>query len=359
MSAVSLEFENDLRNIYSRSRTLDEVTREIAALRDKIAGRRDAYEKEYDRTSQIIESRFDEDVRRVFRRLRDQLPAGLVQLDRDIADLVDGYLRSTGLAYQRTEQDGRVLFEVDADAPMPAAFGDVRRFATGDAQRAARRAAPESAPSAGPGGDRRRARLGGRLGCARASARTPALTCGRWPARPASSRSRSPTMRGSSPFSGWWPAAVVEDVTLDPALAAQVAALQAVDGEPLLPDRRHALAGRCDGRSGVRRSARRRAARAGALRAGDGSARAVRRRQGPGQPARAREHLGQAAVSADSTGRGGRVDRRATGSKPSSCASPNGTRRSNAASTRSTRGKTRSTGNGETSITSFATGRQP
>ena len=76
VSALSLEFETDLRNIYSRSRTLDEVTREIAALRDKIAVRRDAYEKEYERTSQIIESRFDEDVRRVFKRLREELPAG-------------------------------------------------------------------------------------------------------------------------------------------------------------------------------------------------------------------------------------------------------------------------------------------
>lgn len=55
VSALSLEFENDLRNIYSRSRTLEEVTREIAALRDKIAVRRDSYEREYERTSQIIE----------------------------------------------------------------------------------------------------------------------------------------------------------------------------------------------------------------------------------------------------------------------------------------------------------------
>ena len=77
VSALSLEFETDLRNIYSRSRTLDEVTREIAALRDKIGERRDAYEKEYDRTSQIIESRFDEDVRRVFKSLREELPQGL------------------------------------------------------------------------------------------------------------------------------------------------------------------------------------------------------------------------------------------------------------------------------------------
>ena len=71
VSALSIEFESDLRNIYSRSRTLDEVTREIAALRDKISERRDAYEKEYERTSQIIESRFDENVRRVFKQ-----PAG-------------------------------------------------------------------------------------------------------------------------------------------------------------------------------------------------------------------------------------------------------------------------------------------
>ena len=48
VSALSVEFESDLRSIYSRSRTLDEVTREIAALRDKISERREAFEKEYE-----------------------------------------------------------------------------------------------------------------------------------------------------------------------------------------------------------------------------------------------------------------------------------------------------------------------
>src|SRR6185436_17539515 len=123
VSALSLEFETDLRSIYSRSRTVDEVTREIAALRDKIADRREAYEKEYTRTSQVIESRFDEDVRRVFRRLRDELPQGLVQLDQDIADLVDGYLRSRGIGNERSEQGGRVVFDVAPDAEMPAPIG--------------------------------------------------------------------------------------------------------------------------------------------------------------------------------------------------------------------------------------------
>jgi adenine-specific DNA-methyltransferase len=134
VSAVSIEFENDLRRIYSRSRTLDEVTREIAALRDKIGAKREAFEKEYERTSQIIESRFDEDVRKVFKRLREELPAGLLQLDRDISDLVEGYLRSRGIRYTRAEADGRMLFDVADDADLPADIGAVRRFATGDAR---------------------------------------------------------------------------------------------------------------------------------------------------------------------------------------------------------------------------------
>ena len=111
VSSLSVEFESDLRSIYSRSRTLDEVTREIAALRDKISERREAFEKEYERTSQIIESRFDENVRRVFKRLREDLPRSLADLDRDIADLVDGYLTARAVKYRRSDEAGRVVFE--------------------------------------------------------------------------------------------------------------------------------------------------------------------------------------------------------------------------------------------------------
>jgi adenine-specific DNA-methyltransferase len=134
VSALSVEFESDLRSIYSRSRTLDEVTREIAALRDKISERREAFEKEYERTSQIIESRFDENVRRVFKRLREDLPRSLADLDRDIADLVDGYLTARAVKYQRSDEAGRVVFDVAPGAALPVEVGDGRRFATGDAR---------------------------------------------------------------------------------------------------------------------------------------------------------------------------------------------------------------------------------
>jgi adenine-specific DNA-methyltransferase len=132
VSALSVEFESDLRSIYSRSRTIDEVTREIAALRDKISERREAFEREYERTSQIIESRFDESVRKVFKRLRQDLSDSLADFDRDLADLVDGYLKARGIAFRRSDEAGRVVFDIAHGAALPVEVGDGGRFATGD-----------------------------------------------------------------------------------------------------------------------------------------------------------------------------------------------------------------------------------
>jgi Helicase conserved C-terminal domain/SNF2-related domain len=135
VSALSTDFETDLRNIYSRSRTVEEMTREIAALRDKISERRDSYEREYLRTSQIIESRFDDKVRKVFRSLRDDLPNGLADLDRDLANLVDGFLTAQAIPFQRANEDGRIVFDLDDGAVLPPESGQSRKFATGDARR--------------------------------------------------------------------------------------------------------------------------------------------------------------------------------------------------------------------------------
>jgi hypothetical protein len=70
----------------------------------------------------------------VFKSLREQLPQGLAHLDRDLADLVDGYLVSLGVKYRRSEKAGRALFEIVSDGLLPAEMGEGRRFATGDAR---------------------------------------------------------------------------------------------------------------------------------------------------------------------------------------------------------------------------------
>ncbi len=134
VSALAVELEGDLQTIYSRSRTADEITREIAALREKIEERREAYEREYRRTSQIIESRFDEDVRKVFRRLHDELPAALARFDHDLAGLVEGYLIDSGVEHRRFEEGPRIVFEILSEKNLPEALEDGRRFSIGDAR---------------------------------------------------------------------------------------------------------------------------------------------------------------------------------------------------------------------------------
>jgi hypothetical protein len=57
-----------------------------------------------------------------------------VQLDLDLADLVDGYLASRAADYQRSDQAGRVVFDITPGAELTAEIGDARRFATGDAR---------------------------------------------------------------------------------------------------------------------------------------------------------------------------------------------------------------------------------
>ena len=66
--------------------------------------------------------------------MREEVPKGLLQLDSDISDLVDGYLRAHNIHYTRTKTGGRVFFEVAGDAALPVEIGEVRRFATGDAR---------------------------------------------------------------------------------------------------------------------------------------------------------------------------------------------------------------------------------
>ena len=298
VSAVSLEFETDLRNIYSRSRTLDEVTREIAALRDKIAGRRDAYEKEYDRTSQIIESRFDEDVRRSSGACATSCPQDWCSWIGTSPTWWTGTCARTASGYERTEQDGRVFFEVDADAPTACRIRRRAAIRHRGCARSLQRTAAQPAPSAGPGRDCGGPHLAGRVGrvCAPAGRQR----------RPDGAARKDRRARGC---------------------AGRLRRFRAGSAPGCRSGRRRrrhtrSLAGRPDrGTSGGRRRAVCRqpwtarwlddamdeavfvdqrdveTARAGALRAGHGSARTVRRRQGAGLPPRACEHLGRSCAS--------------------------------------------------------------
>jgi hypothetical protein len=118
-SAIGAEFEAELRRIYDRARTLEEVTAELRALREKMGEARQRFEETQGRTASVIEQRFDKRVQDVFRSRKDALPGALAELDADLVTLVTSYLDANAIRSSRRVEDGVELLCVDPSPALP------------------------------------------------------------------------------------------------------------------------------------------------------------------------------------------------------------------------------------------------
>lgn len=119
VGVLGADFEAELRRIYDRARTLDEVTAELRALRDKVEDERRRFETTHARTAGLIEKRFDESVQRAFRNHKAALPAALAELDRDLLAVVLGYLDSNEIPYRREPLGAAELLHVGGSPVLP------------------------------------------------------------------------------------------------------------------------------------------------------------------------------------------------------------------------------------------------
>jgi hypothetical protein len=119
VSTLGTEFESELRRIYDRSRTIEEVTAELRALRERVAEKRRQFEETHAHTASLIEDRFEDRVKSVFRMRQEALPRALAELDRDLLTVVLSYLETNGFIYQREVRDGSELLCVDASPRLP------------------------------------------------------------------------------------------------------------------------------------------------------------------------------------------------------------------------------------------------
>lgn len=130
-SAIGVEFEAELRRIYERARTLDEVTAELRDLRERVAEERSRFEETHARTARLIEDNLDDEVKRVLRIRQDELPAALAELDRDLWAVVRAFLDAHSIPYELLANNGvRVLhvpatdrFEGKLSEPVTAVVG--------------------------------------------------------------------------------------------------------------------------------------------------------------------------------------------------------------------------------------------
>ena len=124
ISGIGVEFESQLRHIYRNARSIEDVTEQLRELRENMESRRKEFDDEQARTAELISSRLDDSVKQVFSRWQEELPEGLAELDRDLERLLTGYLQASGVAYERHETFGRILFDIRADARLPAQYAN-------------------------------------------------------------------------------------------------------------------------------------------------------------------------------------------------------------------------------------------
>ena len=96
-TALGPDFEQQLNRIWERARSIDEVEEELRRLRETMEERRRELERIREHTTGLIETRFDDSVQQVFRRIADELPATLAALDADLERIVTDYLRANGI----------------------------------------------------------------------------------------------------------------------------------------------------------------------------------------------------------------------------------------------------------------------
>ena len=130
-SALGAEFEAELRRIYERARTLEEVTTELRALREKVSAERVRFEETHTRTAGLIEERFDEGVRRVFKQHKERVPAALAEFDRDLVSVVLSYLDTKSFAHKRQALPAFDLLVVAPAAGLPDGLRDGIKAAIG------------------------------------------------------------------------------------------------------------------------------------------------------------------------------------------------------------------------------------
>jgi superfamily II DNA or RNA helicase len=118
VSALGHDFETQLRRIYDRARSLDDVAHDLRALRDDIESKKQAFEDAQRNTEALIRSHLDGTVQQTLRRISEDMPRELELLDADLERVVATYLDAIGATYRIDEHGGVRHLVVPQQPPL-------------------------------------------------------------------------------------------------------------------------------------------------------------------------------------------------------------------------------------------------
>lgn len=133
-SALGPDFELQLRRIWERARSVEEVEAELRRLRDSLEERRRELDRVRERAVGLIERRLDASVREVFDEIQSGLRPALTELDRDLERVLAAYLDGAGAVRGARENEGRRVLHFGASDRLPPGFRKGGSVVVGDAR---------------------------------------------------------------------------------------------------------------------------------------------------------------------------------------------------------------------------------
>ena len=121
-SALGANFETEVRRIWERARSIDDVVAELRHLRDTMEERRRELDRTRERTIGLIEQRLDASVRQVFERIQGELAPALKELDDELKNVLTAYLDAEEVPWGEGERRGRAVLHYGASPRLPKPF---------------------------------------------------------------------------------------------------------------------------------------------------------------------------------------------------------------------------------------------
>jgi len=132
LGAIGGDLEAQLQDLYANASSATGLADGLARLSERLGAERSAFEDNHARTAGLIETRFDETVRTAFRRLHEEVPTELAQLDRDLEGVLLRYLDASGRGHRIERGHAHTVVDIDA-APLETEASDAARVVVGDA----------------------------------------------------------------------------------------------------------------------------------------------------------------------------------------------------------------------------------
>ena len=128
------DFESELRRIYERSRSKEEIEEGLRKLNDRMGKDRERFDEVQNRTTSLIESKLDNAVGRVFRQIAEGLPQSLAELDDRICRLIAAYLDAVEAPCKMEDVGERVFFHIEPSTSLPEGLQEGLSVAVGHAR---------------------------------------------------------------------------------------------------------------------------------------------------------------------------------------------------------------------------------